>query len=72
MKIPAAGSFAIPLLVLWDGLVSTLRIYDEPELLALAAKADPEGHFDWQVQDVPMAPAPVPGIALVGVPRTKG
>jgi hypothetical protein len=59
----------IPLFVLWDGIVSVLRIYDEGELRALAAEADPDGRFDWQVETIPMPPAPVPGVALVGVPR---
>ena len=59
----------IPFLILWDGIVSCLRIYDEQELLALASAADPDDTFDWEVQIVPMDPAPVPGIALVGIPR---
>ncbi|MGH0034549.1 MAG: hypothetical protein ACQGVK_05940 [Myxococcota bacterium] len=61
----------IPLFVLWDGLVSVLRIYDEAELRSLAEGADPEGRFDWRVESIPMPPAPVPGIALVGVPRSR-
>ena len=59
----------IPIFVLWDGIVSVLRIYDEGELRALAAAADPHGRFDWQVETIPMPPAPVPGVALVGIPR---
>ena len=30
-----------------------------------SAKADPEGLFDWNVQTIPLGPAPVPGIALL-------
>ena len=59
----------IPFFILWDGIVSCLRIYDEQELLALASAADPDDTFDWEVQIIPMDPAPVPGIALVGIPR---
>lgn len=59
----------IPFFIMWDGIVSCLRIYDEQELLALASAADPDNTFDWEVQIVPMDPAPVPGIALVGIPR---
>lgn len=61
----------IPLFVLWDGLVSVLRIYDEGELRDLAAQADPGGRFAWTVEPIPMPPAPVPGIALVGIPRQR-
>jgi hypothetical protein len=61
----------IPLFILWDGLVSILRIYDEDELLALARAADPGDRFEWRVEQIPMQPAPVPGIALVGVPRQR-
>ena len=59
----------VPLLILWDGVVSIFRIYDEEELLAMAANADPGGVFEWKVHTIPMDPAPVPGIALVGIPR---
>ncbi len=63
---------AIPLLVLWDGLVSTLRIHDRDELLGMTAAADPDGEFDWRVEEVPLPPAPVPGIALTGIPKSVG
>ncbi len=62
----------IPLFVLWDGFVSTLRIYDREELLDLARRADPDARFDWEVTEVPMPPAPVPGIALIGIPASVG
>ena len=38
----------IPLCTVWDGTVSLLRMYSPPELLALAARADPAGHYAWQ------------------------
>jgi hypothetical protein len=59
----------IPLFIVWDGVVSCLRIYDENELLSLASKADPEDSFEWEVKFIPLDPQPVPGIALIGIPR---
>jgi hypothetical protein len=59
----------IPLFVLWDGLVSCLRTYSPDELRELTAEADPDDAFDWRIESIPMAPQPVPGLALVGVPR---
>ncbi len=38
----------IPLCTVWDGAVSLLRMYSPAELLALAHRADPLGHFAWQ------------------------
>ena len=61
----------IPLFILWDGFVSSLRIYDEEELLALASEADPTGRHVWRVEAIPMPPQPVPGIALLGTPRPE-
>lgn len=60
---------AIPLFVMWDGVVSCLRIYNEEELLGMARAADPDGTFDWQVHSIPLDPQPLPGIALIGIPR---
>jgi hypothetical protein len=61
----------IPLFVGWDGVISCLRIYDRDQLLELAQSADPEGLFEWRVEELPMRPAPIPGISLVGVPRER-
>lgn len=61
---------AIPFFILWDGVVSCLRIYNEEELLEMARAADPDGRFDWEVQYIPLDPQPVPGIALIGIPRS--
>jgi hypothetical protein len=58
----------IPLFIWWDGTVSVLRIYSREELLAMARRADPEGAFEWEVREIPMAPSPLPGIALLGTP----
>lgn len=61
----------IPFFVLWDGFVSSLRVYDADELRELVARADPDDTFVWTISDVPMKPAPVDGIALVGIPRER-
>ena len=60
---------AIPLFILWDGIVSCFRIYNEEELLSMAKAADPDGRYDWEVRAVPIPLQPFPGIALVGIPR---
>lgn len=60
---------AIPLFIMWDGIVSCFRVYNERELLGMAREADPDGTFDWEVHSIPLDPQPVPGIALIGVPR---
>ena len=38
----------IPLATIWDGVVSILRMYPVPALLALAHRADPVGRYHWQ------------------------
>jgi len=61
----------IPLFVMWDGAVSCLRIYTEAELLELAKGADPGDTMEWSVESIDFPPAPVPGNALVGIPRER-
>ena len=61
---------AIPLFIMWDGIVSCLRIYTEEELLGMAREADPNDTFDWEALSIPLAPQPVPGIGLIGIPRS--
>ncbi len=60
----------IPLFILWDVLVSTLRTYTTDELLALARAADPKDSFDWQAEERRVT-GPLRGIALVGIPRER-
>ena len=38
----------LPLIICWDGIVSTMRIYKPEELEEMAQSADPDGTFDWQ------------------------
>ena len=68
-KMNSVILLAIPLFIMWDGIVSCLRIYNEDELLEMARAADPEGRFDWAVHTIALDPQPVPGIALIGIPR---
>jgi hypothetical protein len=60
---------AIPLFILWDGLVSCFRIYNEEELMSMARAADPDGRLAWEVHDIPVPAQSFPGIALIGIPR---
>lgn len=62
---------AIPLLVLWDGVVSCLRVYDEGELRALIDAVDGADRYDWEIRKIALPPSPVPGIACIGVPRAR-
>ncbi len=57
---------AIPLVVLWDGIVSCLRSYTVPELRALAAAAG-EG-YAWEAGVTRVPRLPVPLTWLVGYP----
>ncbi len=59
----------IPFFIMWDGLVSCMRVYTEEELLAMTREADPGGSFNWKITEIPMLPSPIPGLALVGIPR---
>jgi len=56
----------LPLLVMWDGLVSCLRIYQPPELEDLVAGLD---GFDWTIESLPLPMGPVYATVLSGVPR---
>ncbi|HVS13560.1 MAG TPA: class I SAM-dependent methyltransferase [Thermoanaerobaculia bacterium] len=58
---------AIPLVCMWDGLVSQLRSYRVDELLELAESADPEASFAWRAGALRRRPPH--GTFLVGVPK---
>jgi len=62
---------AIPLLVLWDGVVSCLRVYDERELRELIASLDSGDRFAWEVRAVAAPPSPVPALVCLGIPRAR-
>ncbi len=61
----------IPLFIVWDGVISCLRIYNENELLSMVRRADPEGTFVWRVEKIDFKPQPISGSALVGIPRER-
>lgn len=58
----------VPLVVLWDGLVSTLRTYSADELRALVADTPGHDRFDWSAGEV-AGGGPLPMLYLVGTPR---
>jgi hypothetical protein len=58
----------MPLFVLWDGLVSWLRIYSEPELRALVAGIEAED-WVWEIGRIRLGKAPMHGTYLVGYPK---
>jgi hypothetical protein len=58
---------AIPLVVLWDGVVSCLRSYTVPELRGLAEGAGGRG-YTWEAGIRPVPRLPVPLTWLVGYP----
>lgn len=60
----------VPLMVVWDGIVSCLRTYDVAELRALAGEADPDGRFVWEAGEVHRR-GPIPVTYLVGTPRPR-
>lgn len=57
----------VPLMVLWDGVVSCLRTYDVEELRQLAREADPAARYDWTAGEV-HGRGPIPVTYLVGMP----
>lgn len=60
----------VPLIVVWDGVVSCLRTYDVTELRALASAADPDGLFDWEIGESYQR-GPIPVTYLIGTPRHR-
>jgi hypothetical protein len=58
----------VPLAVMFDGVVSCLRIYTPEEMLALAREAGGEA-YDWQAGVEYPAGSPVPIPYLIGIPR---
>jgi hypothetical protein len=58
---------AIPLLVLWDGLVSCLRVYSPTELRELASSIDAPG-WTWDIGRIRLGRAPAHATYLVAYP----
>jgi hypothetical protein len=59
----------IPALLLWDGLVSCLRVYSPAELRELIAGIENHESFDWQITRVWMPPLPLRSQILIGIPK---
>jgi hypothetical protein len=61
----------LPLFVLWDGLVSCLRVYSPAELQALVGSLEPRHRdaYDWDIGRVRLGATPGRATYLVGVPR---
>ncbi|MGF6545425.1 class I SAM-dependent methyltransferase [Paraburkholderia youngii] len=60
---------AIPLLCLFDGIVSMLRIYNPDELREMVASIPDQQSFDWDIGTLPVQGSPLGLTYLVGVPR---
>jgi hypothetical protein len=58
----------IPLVIGFDGLVSSLRTYSIQELQALVNSLDAPS-FDWQIGSVKATAGPIPVTFLIGIPR---
>jgi hypothetical protein len=58
----------IPLFIVWDGLVSCLRCYNQEELLELT-RATSSPDYDWEVGKLNMPGAPFDGSFVIGTPR---
>lgn len=56
----------LPILILWDGIVSVLRTYTPKELHQMARTADPENQFEWTFEKFKGTPA----TAFIGRPRS--
>lgn len=59
----------LPLLILWDGVVSCLRVYSPGELLVLGQRADPD--YEWRAARLPIEGTPAFTTALFGEPRRE-
>jgi len=60
----------MPLIALFDGLVSCLRTYSVEELRDLAAKLD-ANDYHWNIGTVKSTAGPIPITYLIGVPNEK-
>ena len=56
----------VPLLVVFDGLVSCMRVYSSSELEELVSGLD---GFDWRIEPIPLGLPGAVGTVLVGLPK---
>jgi hypothetical protein len=59
----------LPVLVLWDGVVSCLRTYSIRELKGLVQSVEGNERFNWEVNTVKSGPGKI--LYLVGIPKIK-
>lgn len=61
----------VPLFVLWDGIVSWLRIYSPRELQSLVDALEPRHRdaYTWEIGRIRLAGPPIHASYLIGVPR---
>ncbi len=59
----------VPLFVLWDGIVSSLRTYSIKEMKELVANLDGKEKYEWEINKVKSGPGVV--LYLVGTPIKK-
>lgn len=67
-------TWLIPLMqlfVLWDGVVSWLRIYSEAELRALVADIEAPDDWVWDIGRIKLGNIPIHGTYLVGYPAAR-
>ncbi|MFT3795503.1 hypothetical protein [Flavobacterium sp.] len=57
----------VPLIVLWDGIVSSLRTYSVAEMHELVSQLDHKDDFEWEIARVKSGPAHV--LYLLGYPK---
>ena len=60
----------IPLLVLFDGTVSLLRLYLADELRELVTTVPGHDTFDWDIGTTLVSAVPIGVLHLVGVPKS--
>lgn len=63
---------AIPLFCLFDGMVSSLRVYYPDELTAIAARAEGgQGGYHWDIGRLPVPGTPARITYLIGHPAAE-
>ena len=58
----------VPLFVLWDGIVSSLRTYSVPEMDALVKSVDNNENFNWDIGRVKSGPGVI--LYMIGTKRS--
>lgn len=61
----------IPLIVMFDGLVSCMRTYTPSELEAMILETPGKDRFEWEVGILKIGPLPVGTTYLLGIPKSS-